>query len=272
MSTMYIENFREKIESRSNVVIWSGGCDSTLLLYETAKMCKEKDKKVYAISLDINLLSDYKLAAEDSARDKLKKVFIAAGLDNIVYHEYKIRRPEVRTFMDGGTVTGLPQQTIWSLIACTECPSDSNVLLGYIEGDHVWQRASDLSNFQFYLNRMLDKNIEFVTPYSYHTKGAIITKLLEYGLYDHVWYCEDPRPGKKPCGVCHPCRTHRDALVSTYLSGDCEQAGDILKGMGYEIKLPACDKKDKEVEVTLDKEPVDKKRVGLVQGGVESES
>lgn len=55
------------------IVVWSGGCDSTMLLINVARECRENKEKCYCISLKHSCLGKEKILNEKKARNAILK-------------------------------------------------------------------------------------------------------------------------------------------------------------------------------------------------------
>jgi PP-loop superfamily ATP-utilizing enzyme len=67
--SMYNENVH------NHTVVWSGGCDSTFLLYEVAKKFGTKGNPVTALSFDVPFINEHKKIQEDKAKTNILSFF-----------------------------------------------------------------------------------------------------------------------------------------------------------------------------------------------------
>ena len=199
-------------------VMWSSGCDSTLLLYELLK--KYGPDKVIAISCKFPWLNKKKASHEVVFRqrfiDDLKRK--NTGLSGFTHYTIDVNwqyRP--KDSKNGGYhSSGLLQPYSWLTIALPLMKPNDWFYIGTIRGDDLVTLY--LCQFQDLFeasSKMLNKEIHLCMPYVGYTKANVIAKLIEYGIYDLTWFCEKPEsPTSGPCTNCHPCKTHIEALAS----------------------------------------------------------
>lgn len=171
---------------------WSGGYDSTLLLYETAK--KNPTQQINALTI-LNVFNTKEQSrAELKARNQLKKKF---KLNNIKYHIIDIRYTNTNdTF----------QMTRW-LSTIIPVLSDGDTLsLSYLSSDgadfFMLKPEFEKAFHACMKLREISCTLEF--PLMYKTKGYVIKELKKAKLLPYVWACGQPNKGK-PCGICMKC-------------------------------------------------------------------
>lgn len=202
----------------NHYVMWSSGCDSTLLLYELLK--KYGPDKVIAISCKFPWLNKKKASHEVVFRqrfiDDLKRK--NTGLSGFTHYTIDVNwqyRP--KNSKNGGYhSSGLLQPYSWLTIALPLMKPNDWFYIGTIRGDDLvtlyLRQFQDLFEAS---SKMLNKEIHLCMPYVGYTKANVIAKLIEYGIYDLTWFCEKPEsPTSGPCTNCHPCKTHIEALAS----------------------------------------------------------
>lgn len=190
-----------------HVVVWSGGCDSTLILASLVDKYKDDpDNPIVAISLNTEIISEAKRKSEENARIRIKKKFFDKGF-KLVNLVVKIQLLEDLDFEYKSDVAGLSQPFLWIANVLPYLGKDDIVYFGYIEGDHLWHYKSHFNWILTYAKQMLHlENISFETPLEWTTKAEVIKKLKSMDLYDDVWTCEQPNEVDVPCGKCHTCR------------------------------------------------------------------
>lgn len=176
----------------SIIIPWSGGMDSTCLLYESAR--DNPTEMVNAVTL-INLSnSDGQSKMERKSREVLKK---RINFKNISYHEIKI---ESKINNEGW------QMPIWLATMLLSVRNNDIVKFAYLDSDgyDFFIGKENLVNaFNAFLKlRGIEAKIEF--PYQNRTKGSIILTLKNIKLFKHCWYCGVPK-NNKPCGKCMKC-------------------------------------------------------------------
>ena len=129
-----------------NVVVWSGGCDSTLVLAQWSDTASQ-DNQLFAVSFEHYGVNDVKTVCEREARKKI--------LQKINHPFVKHTTIEVRVsgdklvFLDGDQADrqgyGLPQAVMWLGNILPWMPSKSPVWigLGYVKGDDFWHYRNE---------------------------------------------------------------------------------------------------------------------------------
>lgn len=246
-------------------VMWSSGCDSTLLLYELLK--KYGPDKVIAISCKFPWLNKKKASHEVVFRqrfiDDLKRR--DTGLSGFTHYTIDVNwqyRP--KDSKNGGYhSSGLLQPYSWLTIALPLMKPNDWFYIGTIRGDDLvtlyLRQFQDLFEAS---SKMLNKEIHLCMPYVGYTKANVIAKLIEYGIYDLTWFCEKPEsPTSGPCTNCHPCKTHIEALASiatdTTVSKDVQfkAVSELNSLLATHSKKVAAEKqaiKEKAEEITKD--------------------
>ena len=77
---MKICNLSQVADTNQHVVVWSGGCDSTLLLKMVASKFGTEQKPVIAVSMKINYIDENKEKMEDESRKKILEELRKRGL------------------------------------------------------------------------------------------------------------------------------------------------------------------------------------------------
>jgi 7-cyano-7-deazaguanine synthase in queuosine biosynthesis len=198
---------------KSHIVMWSGGCDSTLVLYNLATEYGTKNNPIDAVTIKHSQVMAYK--EQRRARQLLMREFKSQGLH--------IRLTEVELNYKGKIYcsgTGI-QAMSWLFLGLSLAPDfissgeKTGLYTGHISEDSMWCSYEGLYRVFEDLSRMMRKEVEWVLPVANETKASVITSLKKNGLLKHCWYCERPKEskvGSEPCGDCKPCRMHQTAL------------------------------------------------------------
>ena len=196
-----------------NVVLWSGGLDSTMMVHDLSEDATEKNP-LYTITIDgfpqiCNLLLKKQKEARKNfiKRFKLKK---------------KIKRLSITVSITGDNDSfyihqsdGLPQPVIWLGGLINFIQNDDTIYMAYICGDDFWHyREHFVSSFQSLLKiKNVRANLEF--PYEFNRKSGILNKAKQKKIpKTNYWYCESPKESKRsgkliPCRKCGCCIAHR---------------------------------------------------------------
>ncbi len=196
------------------MILWSGGCDSTLVLHDAlveARCCAEK----HAWSWPVVTLAIAQDGVAANAENRAARVRIRRELRS---RGFAWRHLEVTVGVDGGEVLffggGVCQPQLWVSLAHSYLGSSEDLITGWHSGDHVWEYIASIRTAFDALQSVGGKKGKIVTPLSYDTKAQIIERLRAADLYDLTWWCERPTDGAKCNGraACLPCRTHALAL------------------------------------------------------------
>lgn len=219
ISRNQLEAYRENDKSNpdaTHFVLWSGGCDSTLLLYELLETYGPE--KVVAVSCKYPWLYGSKKRSEKLHREAFKSLLdtrnkkyrkinhIELSIYNDITGKYRQRR-----------LGGLPQAVAWMLAVPLFASANSFIYNGAIKSDDLIINLDGYHQMFNGIAKTLNSNIYLREPYIYYTKAQILEKLFHYNLYDSTWFCEIPLEPMVPCYNCQPCKTHIAALTELSL-------------------------------------------------------
>lgn len=202
------------VPENPHVVIWSGGCDSTAILYAVAKKFSTKEKPVLAVSYDFSHIQGMKRHKEDQAKEKFLTYCKQEGLN--IDH----RVISLNVDLDVYPYNSLIQAYTWVSTISPYLMDKTNLYLGYIKSDDVWHQFAELQELFTVSQKFLKREINVLTPLRYREKEEIIKYLVEIGIYEMTWYCELPTDEGKRCGQCKPCDTHAMAIMKMAYNGD----------------------------------------------------
>lgn len=198
------------------VVLFSGGCDSTLVLYNLAmQMARGQNgdrQRIIALSINHD-----QIAAGPKlhyVREQIEHEFRKRELtSDINFIELSIKHNLTNGVTGHGGVT---HPIIWLSIAAMYCRDKDSIYLGYHTGDDYWMYKHEAETAFLNMAKVMDKNqVTIEYPLRGYHKPEIITELKAKGLYDLCWYCESEANvlTTKPCGTCYPCKCHQTALL-----------------------------------------------------------
>lgn len=203
----------ETNSSSDHFVLWSGGCDSTLLLYELLETYGPEN--VIAISYKYPFLLENKYLTEKKYRDKFKEKMKEKGPNfsnfkhmeiNVSYGQQNI--DDCVSIRSGGLI----QAVSWLLSVPIFTRTNDKIYSGIISGDDLLIWLNSYEELFKNVSKILDRDISLRLPYIQMTKADVIRKLIQYDLYDSVWFCEIPPEVNKKCYKCKPCLNHFAAL------------------------------------------------------------
>lgn len=204
---------------RKHFVLWSGGCDSTLCLYELLDYYGADN--VVAVSMKYPWLDVTKWNNEKKYRDAFKAKMRLKGdkYSEFEHFEIDIAMNAVGD-VDHGSIIGkgygLPQAIGWMFSIPISMNPGSYLYLGSIKEDDLTMYNSEYEELFRLVCKILGRDLYLRQPYLYFRKADIIERLIKYGIYDCTWSCEMPNGLGKRCNHCTPCKTHMNAIL--YLS------------------------------------------------------
>ena len=176
----------------TELVLWSGGMDSTLLLNQL--LDQHPNEHVTAISVISEHLGDARLRQERKAKKKLLK-----RLPNRI--DYK----EIDIKTDLKIITW--QMPVWLSHVLPYVEDGDHLNMGYLSSDG-FSFFSSRENFKTAFDAMMKlqgkKETKIIFPLEGWTKGDVIKDLKKAKLLKDCWYCGTPKKGK-PCGKCMKC-------------------------------------------------------------------
>ena len=192
------------------LLLWSGGLDSTWMLYR-ALLDTSRGESVRTLSVNYEQVGGVK--QDRTARNKLLRLFKMA--------DYRFPHIEVDVSIraknqDHCTSYGVIQPIMWVFHALLHADHGETIRLGYIKGDCALQHLDKLEYIKNYVGDILGKKLTLDFPLFNTPKYEIIRQVKKEAewILDNVWYCEPPgnKAIRKPCGECECCKAHRTAL------------------------------------------------------------
>ena len=198
--------------SYDRIVVWSGGYDSTWILYDELK----RHKEISAWSFTLPGVSGLKMTCERLVRERFvswissahKKFDIDYKVIDLVYDNLHV--------WPQGTY---PQQLSWTIIASIFAPNNSTLIFGFHRGDQFFELHDRLYEASIKICKCMDKTISWEFPLQYVTKHQIIREVYQHDLNRFCWTCENPNALLEPCGVCESCWNNRVAVEECKMRG-----------------------------------------------------
>lgn len=238
----WVDSFYHNEESQSasekHIVLWSGGCDSSLLLYELLKAYGKEN--VVAVSYSYPWLFAPKCKAETLHRAAFKSKLALRGFPDIQHTHITVDKEDYHTQLEA-VAGGLPQAIGWLFQIFPYCLSNTAVYHGVVKGDCLPLWIQDYEAIVRHTAKILQREIRFRTPYIEISKPEIIERLIMEEMLEECWFCEVPRENGKyidACFECTTCRTHingllslqyhtRDAYVKKYVNKRLAKINDV---------------------------------------------
>lgn len=193
---------------RDSLVVWSGGADSTLVLYDLARQSSE-DHPVRAVSFESDQVAGEK--EQFYARNRVINALRKRG--------HHVRHGTIKIQSSGPfgfDCHGLPQATMW-LYAAQCLREDEDLYFGYVKGDDWWCESARFTTMFEQAQAASGRTGGIYTPLRYIHKRTVLHRLQEAKLLDLVWWCGARPEGRKkarvePCGKCSSCIAHETAV------------------------------------------------------------
>lgn len=215
------------------LVSWSGGCDSTLVLFDLCTAQKEREdsgsgliiqdfEKVRAISVFHDQSDKDKKILEARARRRIYNEFKKRGLhfESLTVHIRNIQ---------GETRGGGLESAVWILSAIPYLLKKETFHVGYIREDDVWHDRDAYIKGYNGIQELIGNEGGVKFPLEWDTKLDVVKRLQDAKLFDLTWWCEKPKD-KKPCGTCKPCYRMEAALFLQKLKNERAEKS-TLKGL-----------------------------------------
>ena len=188
------------------LILWSGGCDSTLVLWD---LLQEQDKCSEPINtISISHPQVWAINEQLRARKEILKHLRGKG--------YRINDSEVQIIHDGFNqikAGGAQQAALWLSMGVVYLGPNEDLYVGYVRGDDFWHYRQDYDWGFTYLRHLSNRTGKWIAPLEWVKKHEVIERLKKADLYRLVWWCEDPK-NHKPCGKCPSCVMHGRGLRS----------------------------------------------------------
>ncbi|HEX3456844.1 MAG TPA: hypothetical protein VHR97_02725 [Candidatus Baltobacteraceae bacterium] len=202
----------------SQLVLWSGGCDSTLVLYEALQAGYwqwhaggKSFTTVRAISISYGAVPCN--AEQRRARDRIKAIFEEKKL---VFDHIEVTVSFEGAWPQRGSDGGAIQSQLWLATAAPYLLDKEDLAISWIDGEcNNVEAATTAFNA---LQQLNGKTGKLVTPLWKRYKTDVVDRLKSLELLDACWWCENAADTLKtpaldqPCGHCKKCIDHAAAL------------------------------------------------------------
>jgi len=194
------------------LICWSGGCDSTLILWDLLQKQSKNDPPIRTIAIDH--FAVWAGEEQDAARTKILFVLRERGFR--IEHETLTIRCGDRNGLPCGTsekpsTLRIPQAPLWLINAIMHLEPKEDLYVGYIRGDDVWHYIQEYRWVFQYAAYLVGREGKLFTPLEFFTKADVIQALKLAKLFQYCWTCSSPKNGKQ-CGKCKECKTQKLAL------------------------------------------------------------
>lgn len=226
------------IESCTDVVIWSGGVDSTLLLANLLEDASVNNP-IGALSIDHSFLHAGKRQKEEEYRNKFIEEFIKPNKIPFVHETLSIS-----THHNFSGDHGMAQITAWVTMAVQMVNKDSTIHLGVLSGDDQVRRIHLVEELVETMNKMTGKNVKLSFPFldnckpkTYTLNHAALMDVLKY-----TWVCEMPIVKDKELvscalgdNMCKSCITHLTNLIDSMFYARVKKDNKMISRLKVEL-------------------------------------
>lgn len=197
-----------------NVVVWSGGLDSTLVLDQLCSSSNTIKQCIWAFTVNWGMLDDLKVKKEREVRKKYLSYAKKRGY-NIAHQTITVKANM------GVDHLGCAQGLAWFSYVIPYLPKNSILYLGYHATDEFWEYDTEFDNYVKAAAAISNRKITLSYPLKYMSKCSILEefKLRKIPL-SCVWTCEHPKKRSNKivsCGKCNPCISLRSAVYESKL-------------------------------------------------------
>lgn len=200
------------------LLLWSGGCDSTLLLHDLLTAHANKDghagkyvtlkESEFVRTLAINDPQASGFARMAKARAGLLGLIAKKFGFKHVHGETSVRRKGL--FIDTPAF-GLPQPVLWLLHASLYLDESEDLYAGYVRCDDFWHLSGWIFQAFNAIQAMTRRTGKLLMPLEWVTKSEVIEQLRAARLLRATWSCEIPKNGRE-CKKCKPCLAKTAAM------------------------------------------------------------
>lgn len=210
-----VDTYLYNTNSNKIVIPWSGGVDSTHILFKVIKYLSENkeilDKvRIFLVSIKGKGYKEsiYQGKAEKKARNKIYKYI----KKNYPFVFEKIQTIEIEKDYTGHDISGmnLYQPYWWLTTIFSHFGNNFTLLFGYHKGDDFWLSFDKFqklfSTSKEYFDYEINRYISYPVARMYKDE---IFEYLPQKIKKMVSYCENPNKKGKPCGKCPSCKEHK---------------------------------------------------------------
>ena len=196
----------------SNVVIWSGGADSTWVLDHYAGVSSE-DFPIRAVSIVAhpNLNKEFLKAQSIAQKNYL---VLAKKRGYHIEHEKVSVRGNLKWGNPPDSFIHASGQPVMWLSALIQAVGDGDrALLGYIRGDCFWHIRDKFEGAFNAMCALKGVKAELSYPVEYQHKAGVLRKLKEAKIPDRCWFSCDQTTDGRPCNKCSKCDDIKNAKM-----------------------------------------------------------
>lgn len=200
-----------EFDKRKLLILWSGGCDSTLLLTEA--LLAGHEVRTISINDDLQIAASKR---QRIARDILTPIIAKRCNQRWLRGELKFPHAKGFYWSTGEEDDRNPQATLWATIAGLFVHTKELATVAWIENDGSVKDLVKLQEIYKRITLMLGKNVSgLYSPYEHVSKIGILQRLRELRVSTkYMWWCQkQDYITQQPHCTCNSCVIHRMALT-----------------------------------------------------------
>jgi 7-cyano-7-deazaguanine synthase in queuosine biosynthesis len=177
----------------SKIFVWSGGFDSTLLIYNEVLNIKDS-KSISTLSISYDSISDIKMKSEQLSRQSFTE-FIKSKYD-VTIENKTISIPNYIGPVSGNTdpnkCGGHKQALLFFTICAMYAGDGDEIVFGFHRRDDFFASRDNLDTIKNVICLELNKKVEFKYPLEFVYKYEVLKDIYKAGIERFCWTCENP--------------------------------------------------------------------------------
>ena len=190
----------------TNIIVYSGGYDSTLVIHEL--LTRYPKTHFTIVGYNTNYFNPKKNRAENLYREKyIDYLYNEAKICNFNYvkidsEKFNNSYDKLTPFRDGGLV----QQPYFVFMTSYFAPTKINhIFTGFHNGDCYFNWRDSFDSIIKAMSEIMGKELYYHHPLAKTDKFEIIKAIQTAGLEEFCFTCENPGGYFESCGECKPC-------------------------------------------------------------------
>lgn len=193
------------VNSCDHLVIYSGGIDSTVMLYDLLRKYSTHENPVGILTFEPFFVGDTKNVMETKARKRFIS-YLEREKYNFVHNTVRL---EAWTNARGNHYTQLYS---WLTNAMPIASHDATIHIGVLLDDSQTEYIYKIKEIHEMSNKVLGKDTKLSFSIMGRTKAESLEYAIRKDLLKYTWSCQMP-DGNKPCKTCGSCSAITEGLI-----------------------------------------------------------